>query len=102
MKRFWLVGDLLVWEDAIGSQTAININDGVSQYSLPASNIQVVAVGDGKVVYSKNNATWVWQPTKEPYQLFAFVIGQPKFDEATGMLYFSTGTANSLYRIKLP
>ena len=67
-----------------------------------SSNIQVVAVGDGKVVYSKNNATWVWQPTKEPYQLFAFVIGQPKFDEATGMLYFSTGTANSLYRIKLP
>ena len=102
MKRFWLVGELLVWEDAIGSQTSININDGVSQYSLPASNIQVVAVGDGKVVYSKNNATWVWQPSKEPYQLFAFVINQPKFDETTGMLYFTTGTANSLYRIKLP
>lgn len=102
MKQFWLVDNLLVWEDAIGSQTAININDGVSQYSLPTSNMQVVAIGDGKVVYSKNNATWVWQPTKEPYQLFAFVINQPKFDEATGMLYFTTGTANSLYRIKLP
>jgi hypothetical protein len=68
MKQFWLVDNLLVWEDAIGSQTAININDGVSQYSLPTSNMQVVAIGDGKVVYSKNNATWVWQPTKEPYQ----------------------------------
>jgi len=102
MKRFWLVDNLLVWEDAIGSQTAINANDGLSQKILPASDIRVVAVGDGKVVYSKNNATWVWQPNKEPYQLFAFVINQPKFDEATGMLYFTTGTANSLYRIKLP
>jgi hypothetical protein len=102
MKRFWLVDNLLVWEDAISSQTAINANDGVSQYTLPAGNIQVVAVGDGKVIYSKNNATWVWQPNKEPYQLFAFAINQPKFDEATGMLYFTTGTANSLYRIKLP
>jgi hypothetical protein len=103
MKRFWLANDdLLVWEDAIGSQTAINANNGVSQYSLPASNISVVAVGDGKVVYNKNNTTWVWQPTKEPYQLFAFVINQPKFDSATGMLYFTTGTENSLYRIKLP
>jgi hypothetical protein len=81
---------------------SININNGVSQYSLPASNISVVAVGDGKVVYNKNNTTWVWQPSKEPYQLFAFVINQPKFDKATGMLYFTTGTENSLYRIKLP
>jgi hypothetical protein len=103
MKRFWLANDdLLVWEDAIGSQTAINANNGVSQYSLPASNISVVAVGDGKVVYNKNNTTWVWQPSKEPSQLFAFVIQQPKFDKATGMLYFTTGNENNLYRIKLP
>jgi hypothetical protein len=102
MKRFWLVDDLLVWEDAIGSQTSININDSVSQYNLPASNIQVVAIGDGKVVYSKNNTTWVWEPNKEPYQLFAFAISQPKFDVATGMLYFTTGTENNVYRIKLP
>lgn len=103
MKRFWLSDDnLLVWEDAIGSQTAINANNGVSQYSLPASNISVVAVGDGKVVYNKNNTTWVWQPSKEPSQLFAFVIQQPKFDKATGMLYFTTGNENNLYRIKLP
>jgi hypothetical protein len=103
MKRFWLADDnLLVWEDAIGDQTVIKANNGVSQYSLPASNISVVAVGDGKVLYNKNNTTWVWQPTKEPYQLFAFVINQPKFDSATGMLYFTTGTESSLYRIKLP
>jgi hypothetical protein len=101
MKRFWLVDNLLVWEDAIGSQTSININDGVSQYSLPVGNIYAMA-GDGKVIYSKSNGTWVWQANKEPYQLFAFYINEPKFDDATGMLYFTTGTAHSLYRIKLP
>ena len=101
MNRFWLLDDLLVWEDAIGSQTSINANNGVSQYSLPASNISVMAVGDGKVVYSKNNTTWVWEQNKEPYQLFAFVIQQPKFDKATGMFYFTTGAENNLYRIKL-
>lgn len=102
MKQFWLSKNWLVWEEIIGNQTVIQANNEIGEYSLPAALVQVIAVGVDYVIYNKGSSVWAWKPTEQPYQLFAFPINQARFDEATGLLYFTTGAENSLYRVSLP
>ncbi len=101
---FWLDQNLLVWGEVAGTQRQLRANDGVNQFDLlPSLNNYIQGVGGGKVVYASDiHKTSVWQPGKQPYQLYGFSLKSAKFDRTTGILYFTVGEANSLYRIALP